>query len=137
YAETVIASIPTSTLELRAEDVHELIERFPAITANVLRTLHGHLAHARERARPDSQQGETVAVVFGASLRGIAGPLITAARSATPRLVSALSRDLSFAGAVNAAGDLASRHATVLLHTELDARKGAPLGRTADRVDTH
>src|SRR5205085_8778058 len=134
YAETVIASIARSTLELRAQDVRELMERFPAITLNVLGTLHRHLAHARERARGDSQQGETVAVVFGASLRGIAGSVIGAARSATPRPVTALSRDLSFAGAVTAAGDLASSHATVLLPTELDAQTVATLRREADRV---
>ncbi|HYB30328.1 MAG TPA: patatin-like phospholipase family protein [Solirubrobacteraceae bacterium] len=134
HAETVIASIPTSTLELRAEDVHGLIERFPAITLNVLRTLRGHLTHARERARVDAQQGETVALVFGPSLRGIAGPVIAAARSATPRPVSSLTRDFSFAGAVTAAGDLASSHATVLLPTELDAQTVATLRREADRV---
>jgi len=134
YAETVIASIATSTLELRAEDIHALIERFPAITMNVLRLLHGHLAHARERARADSQQGETVAVVFGASLRGVAASVISAAQRATPRPVTALTRDLSFAGAVTAAGDLASRHATVLLPTELDAQTVSTLRREADRV---
>jgi NTE family protein len=134
YAETVIASIPTSTLELRADDVRELVERYPAITMNVLRALHEHLAHARERARTASQQGETVAIVFGASLRGIAGSVIGAARNATPRPVSALTRDLSFAGAVTAAGDLASSHATVLLPTELDVQTVATLRREADRV---
>jgi NTE family protein len=134
HAETVVASIPTSALELRAKDVHELIERFPAITRNVLRTLRGHLTHARERARADSQQGETVAIVFGRSLRGIAGPVIAAAKSATPRPVSSLTRDLSFAGAVTAAGELASSHATVLLPTELDAQTVATLRREADRV---
>lgn len=134
YAETVIASIPTSTLELGADDVRELTERFPVITMNVLRGLHNHLAHARERARADSQQGETVAVLFGASVRGIARSVIEAARGATPRPVSALTRDLSFAGAVTAAGDLASTHATVLLPTELDLQTVDTLRREADRV---
>jgi predicted acylesterase/phospholipase RssA/CRP-like cAMP-binding protein len=134
YAETVIASIPTSTLELRADDLAELLERFPMISLNVLRTLHTHLGHARERARSNAQQGETVAVVFGASLRSIAGEVIAATRRATPRPVSALSRDLSFAGAVTAAGDLASSHATVLLPTELEAQTVATLRRESDRV---
>lgn len=134
YAETVTASIATSTLEFRAEDIRELSERFPVITLNVLRTSQSRLSQARTRARADTQVGETVAVVFGASVRASAGPVLAAARAATPRPVSSLNRELSFAGAVTAAGDLASSHATVLLPTQLDPLTVSTLRREADRV---
>jgi NTE family protein len=133
YPETVIASIPTSTLELGGSALRDLMARFPQIMLNVLRTLHGRFAHARARAS-ESAQGETVAVAVGPSLRAVAGPLIAAARSASPRPVAALDRQFSFAGAVTAADDLASTHATVLLPVDLDAETVATLTREADRV---
>ena len=61
-------------------------------------------------------------------------PLIAAARVATPRSVIALDRQFSFAGALTAADDLVSAHATVLLPTPLDGELLAAHLREADRV---
>lgn len=133
YAETVVASIRTSAVELRASELRELIQQFPRITLNVLRTVHEHLAHARSRGG-QAEEGETVAVVFGASLRSAVTPLLAAARRATPRPVTSLDRQFSFAGAVTAADDLAATHATVLLPIELDLITVSTLMREADRV---
>jgi NTE family protein len=133
HFETVVASIATTTLTLEAPVLHELVKRFPQILLNVLRSQHGRLAHARERSA-ERQQGETVAVAVGASLRQLAAPLLTAARSASPRPVTSLDRQFSFAGAVIAADDLAASHATVLLPVELDTQTVTVLMREADRV---
>jgi NTE family protein len=133
YGETVVASIRTSALQLGAREMRQLAEEFPQIMVNVLRTIHGRLAYARSRIA-QARQGETVAVVVGASLRGTVGRLIAAARATSPRPVTALDRQFSFAGAVTAAEDLAATHATVLLPTELDAATVATLTREADRV---
>ena len=134
YAESVVASTRTSALELRASELRELTEQFPQITLNVLRTAHERLAHARSRSAESSAQGETVAVVFGSSLRGAVAPLLAAARTVSPRPVTSLDRQFSFAGAVTAADDLSTTHATVLLPTELDLVTVATLMREADRV---
>lgn len=133
YVESVVASTRTSALELRVAELRELTEQFPQITLNVLRTAHERLAHARSRGA-QSAQGETVAVVFGPSVRGAVTPLLAAARTASPRPVTSLDRQFSFAGAVTAADDLAATHGTVILPTELDLVTVATLMREADRV---
>jgi NTE family protein len=131
--ESLVASIPTSALELDADALGELVQRFPQILVNALRTLHGGLIHARARS-VERERGETVALAIGPSLRATQVPLIAAARAATPRSVIALDRRFSFAGALTAADDLVSAHATVLLPTPLDGELlGAHL-READRV---
>ena len=131
--ESLVASIPTSTLELDADDLGELVRRLPAILANALRTLHGSLAHARARSA-ERERGETVALVIGPSLRAAQVPLLAAARAATPRSVIALDRQHSFAGALTAADELVFAHATVVLPGELDAGLLRAHLREADRV---
>jgi NTE family protein len=131
--ESLVASIPTSTLELDAQDLGELVGEHPAILANALRTLHGTLAHARARSA-ERERGETLALVIGPSLRAVRPALLAAARAATPRSVIALDREHSFAGALTAADELVFAHATVLLAGELDTRLLEAHLREADRV---
>src|SRR5437588_8055005 len=133
YGETVVASIPTTALELRADELAELVQRFPQIVVNVLRTLHGSLARVRARA-VERSLGETVALAIGPSLRRGLGPLIETVKSTGSRSVTTLDRQFSFAGAVTAADDLAFRHGTVLLPVELDAATVSTLLRESDRV---
>jgi predicted acylesterase/phospholipase RssA/CRP-like cAMP-binding protein len=131
--ESVIASIATSTLELDAEALRDLIQRFPQIFVNVLRSSQTRLAHARARSA-ERAQGEVVTLAVGASLRPAARPVVEKAQLASPRPVTALDRQLSFAGAVTAADELASTHTTVLLPIELDAMTVSTLMRESDRV---
>jgi NTE family protein len=133
HAETVIASIPTTTLELGADELGELVERFPQILVNAVRGVHSRLARAHVRGS-DRARGETVALATGASLRRSAPSLLAAARAATPRSVTALDRQFSFAGAVTSAHDLVSSHGTVLLPFELGTDTVTALRREADRV---
>jgi predicted acylesterase/phospholipase RssA/CRP-like cAMP-binding protein len=133
HQETVVASIRTTALELSAADLAEVVQRFPRILVNVLRTTHDHLAQARARSA-ERELGETVAVAAGPSLRGVLARLVATAQITTPRSVTALDRELSFAGALTAADDLVSAHATVLLAAELDAGTIDALMREADRV---
>jgi NTE family protein len=76
--------------------------------------------------------GEEIALVVGPSLGGLVPPLVAAARAASPRAVSFLDRSLSFAGALTAADDAATKHATVLIPSELDP---ATLGVLLEEVD--
>jgi predicted acylesterase/phospholipase RssA/CRP-like cAMP-binding protein len=133
HAETVIASISTSALELSALQVSELTRRRPETLLNILRGLQRRIAHARARTF-ERERGERVAVVIGPSLRRVAQPLLTAARGVSPRPVTTLDRAFSFAGAVTAADDLAASHATVVLPVELDPATVATLLRETDRV---
>ena len=131
--ETLVASIPTSVLELEDDDLGELVRRFPAILVNALRTLHDTLTHARALSA-ERERGETVALAIGPSLRAVQAPLLAAARAATPRSVIALDRQHSFAGALTTADELVFAHATVLLPGELDPQLLAAHLREADRV---
>ncbi len=133
YSETVVASIPTATLELGAAQLSELLQRAPQALLGVVRALHGRLAHAHARS-VEGQQGESVALVVGASLRRAVPALLSAAQSASPSPVTSLDRQFSFAGAVTAADDLISSHRTVLLPVELDAETVGALQRESDRV---
>jgi NTE family protein len=133
HSETVIASIPTTALELGAGEMSVLIERFPQILRNALRTHHGRLAHARARTA-ERAQGETIAVVAGASLSGAMPQLVAATRAASPQSVMALDRQFSFAGALTAADELVAAHPIVLLGAELETETVAALLREADRV---
>ncbi len=133
YPETVVASIPTSTLELSSAELSELAQRAPQILQGMVRALHGRLAHARARGA-EREQGESVALAVGASLRRAVPEVLAAARSASPRPVTSLDRQFSFAGAVTAADDLISSHRTVLLPVELDAETVGTLLRESDRV---
>jgi predicted acylesterase/phospholipase RssA/CRP-like cAMP-binding protein len=133
HAETVIASIPTTTLELGADELAELVDQFPQILVNAVRGVHGRLARAHARGT-ERELGETVALATGASLRRAAPSLLAAARAATPRGVTALDRQFSFAGAVTSAHDLVSSHGTVLLPVELGTETVTALRREADRV---
>jgi NTE family protein len=131
--ETVTASIQTTTLELAAEDLGELLARFPQIVVNALGALHGQLTHARARTA-EREVGETVAIACGPSLWHGVGPLIAAARRASPRPVTALDRQFSFAGALTTADDLAFAHASVLIPAQLEGETVAALLRETDRV---
>jgi NTE family protein len=133
YAETVVASMPTTTLEFDRGELQQLAERDPRLLRNALRAQHETLAVARERAAERSR-GETVAVAVGPSLGDCVGPLIAAARASTPRSVTSLDRRFSFAGALTAADSLASEHGTILLPSALDAETVSALLREADRV---
>lgn len=133
HSETVIASVPTTALELRAADLRELVERFPNILLNMLQSAHGRVVYARARSAERSF-GATVAVAVGASVRRTVAAVLAAAGRASPHPVTSLDRSFSFAGAVTAAEELAVSHATVLLPVELGAETVATLLRESDRV---
>lgn len=129
---SVVASIPTTTLELDAAAYTELVLRFPVILINVIRTLRTRLARSRSRS-VQSQRGEMIALLTGPSLAAGA-ELTAAARAATPRPVTSVDRRYSFAGAMTAADDLAASHATVLLHADLEQETVASMREEVDRV---
>ena len=128
---TVVASISTSTLELAAEDLIDLARRFPQILVNLIRTQRERLFRVNARSA-ETERGEEIALVAGPSLLGTVGPLVSAARAASPRPIIFLDRKLSFAGALTAADDLVAQHGTVLIPAELEPET---LGVLLDEVD--
>jgi CRP-like cAMP-binding protein len=130
---TVIASIPTSTLELGAEDLIDLARRFPQILVNLIRTQRERLFRVNAR-KAETARGEEIALVAGPSLEGTVGAIVAAARSASPRPVSFVDRRLSFAGALTAADDLAAENATVLIQGAFQAETLEVLLDQVDRV---
>ncbi len=137
---TVAASTHATALELAAGDLLELADRFPRILINVVQTQRERLLRASAHsaalfsasARSSSARGEEIAIVAGPSLRGAVGPIVAAARCASPGQVRVLDRSLSFAGALTAADDLAAVNETVLIPSDLDPET---LGVLMDQVD--
>jgi NTE family protein len=130
---TAVAAIPTSALELDGECFVELARRFPPILINLIRIQSESLIKANARA-VERERGEAVALVGGPAMAGTIARVAAAARSASPRPVMWMDRRLSFAGALTAADDLASEHATVLLPGELEPEALAVLLDEVDRV---
>jgi NTE family protein len=128
---TVVASIPTTALELDAEELIDVARRFPQILLNVIHTQRERMIRASVR-RAAKQRGEEVALLAGPSVKDVLPWLAAAARSATPRPVTVLDRRLSVAGALTASDELLAEHATVLILGELDAKT---LGVLLDEVD--
>jgi NTE family protein len=130
---TVVASIPTSTLECDADAVIELARRFPQILINLARLQRERLFRANVRTA-EKEHGEEIALVTGPSMVGAVGRIVAAAGTATPRPVTFLDRRLSFAGALTAADDLVTGHSTVLIPGDLEPETLAPLLEEVDRI---
>jgi predicted acylesterase/phospholipase RssA/CRP-like cAMP-binding protein len=140
---TVVASMRTSTLELDAEDLVDLARQLPQILINVIQTQRERLFRASAHSAAifsgsarstASHRGEEIGLVAGASLTGVIGRLVAAAKTASPRPVTYLDRSLSFAGALTASDELATENATVLIPTDLDPENLAVILDQVDRV---
>lgn len=130
WTATVTASLPTTTLELGRDDLLELVERYPRILLNLIVMQRARLMRAGAR-QSDEQRGEEIALAVSDSVKGLAGPLVAAARISTPREVKILDPNLSFAGTLTAAEQLVSS-ATVLIPVDPEPDK---LGFLLDEVD--
>jgi predicted acylesterase/phospholipase RssA/CRP-like cAMP-binding protein len=130
---TVIASTPTTAMELDAEELIDVARRFPQILLNVIQTQRERMIRASVR-RAAKQRGEEVALLAGASVKDVLAWLAAAARSATPRPVTVLDRRFSVAGALTASDELLAENATVLILGELDAKTLGVLHDEVDRV---
>jgi predicted acylesterase/phospholipase RssA/CRP-like cAMP-binding protein len=131
---TVVAALPTSTLELSAADLIDVSRRHPQILFNIIRTQRERLFRASAAQSAAEGRGEEIALVAGPSLQAAVGLLVSAARSISTRPVTFLDRRLSTAGALTASDQLAPEHATVLMPADLDPETLAVLMNELDRV---
>jgi NTE family protein len=128
---TVVAAIPTTAMEIEAEDLIEVARTYPQILLNVIQTQRERMIRASVR-RAAKRRGEEVALLAGPDFKDVLAWMAAAARSATPQPVTVLDRRLSVAGALTASDELLAENATVLILGELDAKT---LGVLVDQVD--
>jgi NTE family protein len=129
----VVARVRTSALELDADVFESAIAETPRILLNMVRMLGARLAQAHAR-RVEPTRGETIALAAGPALADVRAGVIAAAQRISPRPITALGREFSFAGAVTAADDLVSGHTTVFLVADLEPATLAALLGEVDRV---
>ncbi len=130
---TAVASIVTSALELDADEFREFAQRHPQILVNIVRNQRERMFRVNERS-VENERGEEIALVAGDSVRSTIGRVVAAARLASPRPVTYLDRQLSFAGSITAADDLTAKHGTVFIPSELDPQLLAMMLDEVDRV---
>jgi NTE family protein len=130
---TVVASLPTQTLELSAEDLADVAQRHPQVLFNVIRTLRERLFRTSAQSAPE-QRGEEIGLAAGPSVASALDLIAAAADTATPRPVTTLDRRLSVAGALSASDQLAPEHATVLIPADLELETLSTLLDELDRV---
>jgi NTE family protein len=130
--EAAVARTSTSAVELGGADFVELASREPRIMTNVVRLMRSRLTRVHERA--DSRRGEQVALAFADSVAALRRPLVSAATRASPSPVTALDRELSFAGSVVTADQMASGGVTVILNSDFDPASLSAVAGEVDRV---
>jgi NTE family protein len=131
-AEAAVARTSTSAIELGGAEFAELANREPLILTNMIRLMRSHLTRAHEQA--DSRRGEQVALAFADSVAALRLPLVSAATRASPRPVTALDRELSFAGSVVAADQIASDGVIVIINSDFDPASLSAVAGEVDRV---
>jgi NTE family protein len=121
HSATVVATIPTETLQIERADFDALAEANPRVMANMLRILAGRLrdANVRHAEVQQGRRGEPVALFVGQSLAGSLDDVLAATRSASPGTVELVDARTRLDRALADLDDLLSEHRTVLLVADL------------------
>src|SRR4051794_16350534 len=114
---TIIASVPTSMLELDSDAFRALISRFPQLLANLVGILGRRLGEASSRQARGSR-GEAVALLVGTGTPS-AAQVIASARAQSVRLIADLDAGGDVAGALSHLDSLLGDHGTVVLTATL------------------
>jgi NTE family protein len=130
--EAAVARTSTSAMELGGAEFAELASREPRILTNMVRMMRSHLTRAHEQV--GSRRGEQVALAFADSVAALRLPLISAATRASPWPLTALDRELSFAGSVVTADQIASDGGTVILNSDFGPASLSAVAGEVDRV---
>ncbi len=131
-SESAVARTSTSAVELSGAEFAELASHEPRILANLVALMRSDLTRAHERA--DSQRGVQVALALAGSLKALRLPLLAAANRASPRPVTTLDRELSFAGSVVTADRIAAEGVTVIIGSDFDPHSLSAVAGEVDRV---
>jgi NTE family protein len=133
-AATVVAAAPMEVLELEREAFEDLTRRFPAILVNAIRILSRRLARSYARGAEESERGEAVGLIFGASLAEAADQAVEAAAAASPRPVASVDTRGGFHDAVARLDELLDGHGTVVVTARAEGRSAPVLLDHVDRA---
>jgi NTE family protein len=128
---TVLATVPTTALELDGEAFAGVVVGYPSIGANLSRIVSRRLARTR-RAQLRGR-GESVALLLGASADGVLAEIVHAAECASARPITVLDARGSLEGALAALDDALLANGTVLLVGD-SAEAASPVVEQADRA---
>jgi NTE family protein len=132
---TVVAAMPTETLELEKAAFEELLERHPALLRNMNRILTRRLARSYAHAGvPDTERGEAVGLIVGPGVVESVPDFIEAARGASARPVGALDTREGFDSAMAQLDDLLAECAAVIVVARAEGRSAPLLVEHVDRV---
>lgn len=129
---TVVAGIPTETLELSSQGFDEIVERYPVILRNVTAILSRRLERSSATAARAGERGEAVGLIVGPALATAVPELVQAAQAASPRGVAQVDARTGFDEAVGQLDDLLERNGTVIVVARAEG-KTAPF--LLDHVD--
>jgi predicted acylesterase/phospholipase RssA/CRP-like cAMP-binding protein len=131
---TVVAAVPTETLELRRQDFGALVARHPQLLANLNQILSQKLAETTARVGEPRARGEAVALIVGAAAKHLVPDILAAAESASPTPIASLEAGGSFEQALSALDDLVAEHSTVVVVADRGEERLPLLVDAADRA---
>jgi predicted acylesterase/phospholipase RssA/CRP-like cAMP-binding protein len=131
---TVVASVPTTVLELDREAFGTAVARHPALLANLNHILGRRVLQADRREALRRRSGEAVALIVGPELEGAVPGIVAQARAASPRPVAALDARPSLESALSALDDLRREHGLVILSAPADHDETRLLLSQVDRA---
>jgi NTE family protein len=140
---TVVATIPTTALELDQETFVALVLRQPVLAANVSRIVSRRLARTRRNQLRD--RGEAVALLLDPPTERRLAEIVDAVESASPRPVNVVDARASLEQALATLDDVLITGATVLVLASRDngsadhvlehASRAIAVGEGFDRLD--
>jgi len=110
---TVLATIPTTALELDAEAFASMLARYPVVPANLSRIVSRRLA--RTRRNQFRERGEPVALLLGRDADRLLPEIVRATEAASPRPVAVLDARGSVERVLAALDDALLASGTVLV----------------------
>jgi predicted acylesterase/phospholipase RssA/CRP-like cAMP-binding protein len=112
---TVVASVPTTVLELDRDAFGKAVARHPELLSNLNHILGRRVLQADRREALRRRSGEAVALIAGPGLESAVPAIVAQARAASPRPVAALDARPSLESALSALDDLRREHGLVIL----------------------
>ncbi len=131
---TVVASVPTTVLELDRDAFATAVQRHPVLLANLNRILSRRVLHADRRESQRRRRGESVGLIVGAGVEPLVPAIVAQARAASPRPVAAVDAGLSLEGALGALDDLQRDNGLVIVSAPAGEEETRLLVGQVDRI---
>jgi NTE family protein len=132
YSATVVAAVPTWTLEVSQAAFGQIVGRDPSVLVNLNRILSQRLAETTARVGQVKPRGESIALVVGPSAAPALPDLISAAGAASAGPIASLDARTSLDDALARLDDSLSDYAGVVLLADAGQET---LGALLEHVD--